>query len=122
MQQHGGHGLGPAVHGHGAVGGGGEAGRLALEGGGEGPGVGGDGEMCSLFKGFVNFANLQLPHRTSALLFLLQRKFILLPKMQEKNGKNCVTTGGGSHWQPQTRLLQEPGMWSQAEARGDGGA
>ena len=49
VQQHGGHGLGPAVHGHGVVGGGGEAGGFALEGGGEEPGAGGDGAMCSLF-------------------------------------------------------------------------
>ena len=48
MQQHGGHGLGPAVYGHGVAGGGGEVGRLALEGGGEGPSVGGDGAMRSL--------------------------------------------------------------------------
>ena len=76
QQQDGGHGLGPAVHGHGAVGGRGDAGRLALEGGGEGPGVGGDGPMLSLFQGSFIFANLQLPNWTFGVLLLLQRKLI----------------------------------------------
>ena len=71
VQQHGGHGLGPSVHGHGVVGGGGESAGFAPEGGGEGLGVGGDGAVRNMFQSSISFSHHELPHWTFGLLLLL---------------------------------------------------